>query len=251
MLSILHTATTIIQASILAVIHFLTANSLRSLPALTMSESRAPQTHIVILGGSFSGVSTAHRILKLQAARKTRGVKITLVSPCSDFYWNLASPRGLLPGQISDDQLFQPIAAGFSGYPAGWLEFIEGRGVSFDVEAKQVGIVSAAGDEQKMLGYDFLILATGSTTKGDVPFKSMDSTAATKRAVHEVRERVKKAQTIVIAGAGATGVEMAGELGFEYKDKKIILVSPCEGGGKKIKKKIKIKEENKKTGENQ
>lgn len=58
-----------------------------------------------------------------------------------------------------------------------------------------------------------------------MPFKGMGSTEATKNALHDFQARVKKAKTILIAGAGATGVETAGELASVHgKQKQMILV---------------------------
>jgi NADH dehydrogenase FAD-containing subunit len=71
--------------------------------------------NIVILGGSYAGISTAHRLLK--QAGKTGNCKVILVTPNTHMYWSLASARGLVPGQLSDEQLFQPIADGFKKYP--------------------------------------------------------------------------------------------------------------------------------------
>ncbi|MCJ1400479.1 hypothetical protein MMC11_003685 [Xylographa trunciseda] len=175
--------------------------------------------HIVILGGSYAGISTAHRILK-QAA-KIGPLKITLVSPNTHFYWSMASPRGVVPGQLADEKLFQPIAAGFSKYPARQFEFILAKAESLDVEAKTVGI---SGGET--LDYDYLILATGSHTKGDTPFKGLGTTEETRDALHNFQSEVTKSKTIVIAGAGVTGVEAAGELAFEYgREKDLILIA--------------------------
>ena len=170
---------------------------------------------VVILGGSYGGISTAHRILK-QA--KTTPVKIILVSPNTHHYWNLASARALVPGQIPDDKIFQAIAPGFKQYPADKFEFIVGSAESLDVETKKVTVAGSEG--QKVLDYDILILATGSSTKGDVPLKGRGSTEATKDAVHVFQQKVKQAKTIHVAGAGATGVELAGEIAFEYKGQK-------------------------------
>lgn len=76
-----------------------------------------------------------------------------------------------------------------------------------------------------MLDYDFLILATGSRTGEHTPFKSLGSTEDTKATLHEFQAQVKNSSTIVVAGAGITGVEVAGELGFEYgQRKKVYLV---------------------------
>ncbi|KFY26140.1 hypothetical protein V493_04252 [Pseudogymnoascus sp. VKM F-4281 (FW-2241)] len=174
--------------------------------------------NIVILGGSYAGVSTAHRILK----QVTNGTpfKITLVSPNTDFYWNVASPRGIIPGTIEDEKLFQPISAGFDQYPAGQFEFVVGYAESLDLDAKKVRVTNNI-----TLNYDFLVLATGTNDREGLPFKGLGSTEDTKDALHDFQTKVAKAKTIVVCGAGVTGVEVAGELGFEYgQTKEIILL---------------------------
>lgn len=56
--------------------------------------------------------------------------------------------------------------------------------------------------------------------------KGRGSYEETRDALHDFQARVKKATSIVVGGAGSTGVETAGELGFEYgKVKKITLIS--------------------------
>jgi NADH dehydrogenase FAD-containing subunit len=136
----------------------------------------------------------------------------------------MASPRGLIPGKLTDENLFEAIAAGFDQYATSQFEFIPASAESLDVEAKRVGISGPTGSTT--LEYDILILATGSHTIGDTPFKGLGSTEATKDALHDFQEHVRKSNTIVLAGAGVTGVEAAGELAFEYgRQKEIILVS--------------------------
>jgi NADH dehydrogenase FAD-containing subunit len=176
---------------------------------------------IVILGSSFGGVSTAHRLLK-QAA-KTGDVKVILVGPTTHFFWNFAGPRAIIPGQFADDKLFGAIVPGFKQYTADRFEFLLGTAERLNLESNNV--VVATGSGEKVVGYDILILATGSSTKGDVPFKSRGTYEATRDALHDFQSRVKKAHSIVVGGAGATGVETAAELGFEYgSQKKITLV---------------------------
>ncbi|CAO2648882.1 Nn.00g098310.m01.CDS01 [Neocucurbitaria sp. VM-36] len=178
--------------------------------------------NIVILGGSYAGVSTAHRVLK--NAAKAAPFKITLVSPNTHFYWNIASPRAMIPGQFTDEQLFRPIGAGFSQYSADQFELVTGSAESVDIEGKTVAVV---GETQKMtLEYDMLVIATGTRTKERSPFKGVGSTDETKELLHEFQEKINQVNTIVVAGAGVTGVEVAGELGFEYgREKEIILVA--------------------------
>jgi hypothetical protein len=186
--------------------------------------------NVVILGGSYAGVSTAHRILKqaTKSATAAAPFKITLVSPNSHFYWSMASPRGILPRQLSDEQIFQPIATGFKQYPTSRFEFVLAHATALDVTGKTVTISdgSSGKADEKVLDYDYLILATGSHTRNKTPFKGLGSTEATKAALHDFQEQIEKATTIVIAGGGVTGVEAAGELAFQYgPQREIILVS--------------------------
>jgi NADH dehydrogenase FAD-containing subunit len=172
---------------------------------------------ILILGGSYGGVSTAHRILKTSG--KTADIKIILVTPNTHLYWNLAAVRGVLPGGFPDEKLFQEIAPGFKQYPAAKFELVLGSAEKLDPSAKTV-IVNG-----KPISYDICILATGSNA-GGLPFKGLTTFEETKKALHDLQNKIKAAESIIICGAGPTGVETTGELGYEYKKtKKITLVS--------------------------
>ena len=191
--------------------------------SLISSDKSPTMKHIIILGGSYAGVGTAHRIFK--QAGKNQSFRITMVTPNTHFYWNIASPRGIIPGEFDDEKLFQPIEAGFKQYAPTRFAFILGSAESLDVDSNTVSISSPDGSNQTLV-YDFLIIATGSRTHDRVPFKGLESTEATKDALHDFQVQVTKAKKIVVAGGGVTGVEVAGELGFSYgKEKDIILVS--------------------------
>ncbi len=204
-----------------AVFHLITAGYFRQIHE--PSPSSHAMKNIVILGASYAGLSVAHQLLK---QRGTIGpIKVTLVTPNTHLYWNIAAPRGLIPGQIADEQLFQPIAPGFEQYPSERFEFILASAEDLDVEAKKVFVFNPAAGK-KTLDFDILVLATGTSLKEVVPLKSLGSTEATKVALHQLQSRVKNAKKIVVAGGGVTGCEVAGELGCEYGDQKeIVLVS--------------------------
>ncbi|KAJ8066606.1 hypothetical protein OCU04_005653 [Sclerotinia nivalis] len=179
--------------------------------------------NIFILGGSYAGVSTAHRILK-QSAKAGLAIKITLVSPNTHVYWNLASVRAIVPGEMPDEKVFSSIATGFKQYAADRFEFIVGAAEGLDVENKTVVVSGDRG--RSSLNYDTLILATGSRTKEDSPFKGKGTYQETLDSLHEWQSKVKNASSIYVAGAGATGVETSGELGFAYgSTKKITLIA--------------------------
>jgi NAD(P)H-nitrite reductase large subunit len=196
----------------ISLFHFLTAHYFQNTKpepnpkAITMR-------HIVILGASYAGVGTAHRIFKQTS--KDASFKITLISPNTDIYWNMAAPRAAA-GVYGDEKVFQPIAPGFKKYGDSF-EFIIGTAQSLDFENKTIALADG-----KTIKYDYLILATGSRTKEVTPFKGLETTEKTKEALHELRQKIKQSSTIVIAGGGPTGIEFAGELAFEYGSQKHI-----------------------------
>jgi NADH dehydrogenase FAD-containing subunit len=142
-------------------------------------------------------------------------------------FWNLASVRAIIPGALKDDQVFQPLSAAFSRYPQKSYELIIGTAESSDFAAKTVTVTLGDGSGNKTLSYDQLVLATGSrTASSEVPWKGVASYEETLALLHSTSDKVKAAESIVVAGAGATGVELAGELGFEFgKTKKITLLA--------------------------
>ncbi|KAK0645651.1 hypothetical protein B0T16DRAFT_351532 [Cercophora newfieldiana] len=176
---------------------------------------------VVILGGSFAGLHIAHALLK----KNTKDLKVVLVSKNSHFYWNLASVRRIIPGVLKDEDIFKPIAAALKKYPESSYEFIVGTAEEADFDAKSVRITTESG-ESKTLSYDQLVVATGSHTAGNVPWKAEGTYEQTLALLKSTEEKVKAANHIVVAGAGTTGVELTGELAFEFgKTKEIVLLS--------------------------
>lgn len=148
----------------------------------------------------------------------------------SHFYWNLASVRRIIPGQIKDEDIFKSIADSLKRYPEASWEFIVGSAEAADFDAKTVRVATESGE--RTVSYDQLVLATGSRTPQDnVPWKANGTYEEAIALLKQTEEKVATASHIVVAGAGATGVEVAGELGFEFgKTKEIILLS----GGDKL-----------------
>ncbi|ESZ95472.1 hypothetical protein SBOR_4126 [Sclerotinia borealis F-4128] len=184
---------------------------------------------ILILGASYAGLTVAHKLLKTTLPA-IPDLKVILVSPTTHLYWNMASITiAIVPGQFEDDKMFAEIAPGFSKYPEESFEFVLGTATTMDPIAKSVTIQTIAGFEMVQT-YDTLVIATGSHTIGEVPWKGAPSGyEETKKLLHEFREKVGSAESIVVGGAGPTGVETVGELGFEYgKTKSIILITSSD-----------------------
>lgn len=179
-------------------------------------------THVVILGAAYAGTGLAHKLLE------SPDIKVTLINPSETFYFNLASPRFLAkPSQNPLEKVLLPIAKAFTKYPATRFEFVVDSATSVDVSGKSVTVGSG-----KSFSYDYLVIATGSTTaesvKADgIPFKSTNSKNLAS-AVEKAQQRIAAASSIIIAGGGPVGVETAGEIAEAYPKTKVTLVTGGE-----------------------
>jgi len=126
---------------------------------------------------------------------------------------------------MPDSKLFAPIQDHLVPYKD-TITFVQGNATSLDPSTKTVTITAPSGTTTTQQ-YDILVITTGSRTKDPVPWKpSLDGYEATKDGLHKIQEQVKSAKSIVLGGAGPTGVEAAAELGFEYgKGKEITLIT--------------------------
>ena len=176
---------------------------------------------VVILGAGWTGLPLAHKLLKYTLPKLKSGLKVLLVSPNSHFYWNVAAVRGVVPGAFSDDQLFLPIEPGFAKYSTENFEFVLGKAKSIEPQTNTVEVTRNNGTEESIL-YHQLIIATGSHMRGHQPFKPIGTDEETLAALHSLQKQIDMAKSVVIAGAGPTGVETAGELAAAFRGKKEI-----------------------------
>jgi NADH dehydrogenase FAD-containing subunit len=181
---------------------------------------------VVILGAGWAGLPLAHKLLKYTSPKID--LEVILVSPNSHFFWNVAATRGIIPGEIPDDQLFIPIVAQFKEHPSGKFEFMLGTAESVLPEKDTVHIKLSDGTSQDVV-YDQLVVATGSRLAGDVPLKSIGSHEHTMAAWEDLKTDIDKAKTILVSGAGPTGAEVAGELAARYGSSKSIRLVSSQG----------------------
>lgn len=179
--------------------------------------------NVVILGASFSGLPLTHYLIKHFPEEYT----VTLVSPSTHFYWNVAAPRAIVDPELigkNKDDLFIPILSSFEKYPSGRFTFIQGKAVSTSPQANTVTIRTVSDDKSQgakdiNLEYCHLIVATGSSTAGgDWAFKAagQGTHVSTRAAIAATRDQIAAADRIVVSGAGATGCEVVGEIASKY-----------------------------------
>jgi NADH dehydrogenase FAD-containing subunit len=171
---------------------------------------------VVIIGGNFAGLGAAKIFFKDVIPKTGSGsFHVTLISSSSHAYFNIGAPRLLVEPEKFKSTILN-IKDGFQ-YPESQFSFIQGTATSVDLEAKTVTY-----DEDSLISYDVLIIATGAHAEHP-SFKLGTTHEASMQAIKDLSDSIKKATTVAVIGGGPTGVETAGELGFTYPDKKVLL----------------------------
>ena len=103
------------------------------------------------------------------------------------------------------------------------------RAFATDVDAasktvafQPLGVDGKPSGEPASLQYDFLVIATG--TKQGAPMHPSTTKAETKAGMVAINDAIKAAQSVVVIGGGATGIELAGEIKEAFSSKTVTLV---------------------------
>ncbi|KAK5625899.1 hypothetical protein RRF57_001615 [Xylaria bambusicola] len=174
--------------------------------------------NIVILGGSYGGISTAHYLLKhaLPKLLDSKSYRVVLISKTSQAMCRPAVPRALISdAMFPQDKLFVSIPDNFSQYTTGSFVFEQGTATALDYEKRTVSVLLAKdGDSgtELTITYHTLVIATGASTPSPLLGFTHDEVSL-KSSWRLFREALPRARHIIIAGGGASGVEVAGELG--------------------------------------
>ncbi|KAK4197270.1 hypothetical protein QBC40DRAFT_285775 [Triangularia verruculosa] len=125
--------------------------------------------------------------------------------------------------------MLRELSEALQPYPSNMYELVIGEAIASDFTAKTIKVrLNNSGPDSKPreIIYDHLILATGARYTNDTPWKANSDYQSLITLLHDTASKVEKAKHIIVAGAGATGVEVAGELGYEYgKTKTITLLA--------------------------
>ena len=181
-----------------------------------------PVHNIVIIGASFAGLTVAHGLLRhvLPALKaQDRSYRVTIISPSPYFYWKIGAPRTIVnPSALPVDKVLVPIADAFSIYPKEQYDIVQALVTRVDSESRTV-----CTDKDGEFRYDSLVICSGTTFAS--PLWSLShGTEKLKAGLDDISRRLPSAETVVIAGGGAAGVETAGEMGHVYGGKKDITV---------------------------
>ncbi|KAK6198679.1 uncharacterized protein RJT21DRAFT_88248 [Scheffersomyces amazonensis] len=171
---------------------------------------------VVIIGGSFAGIAA------LKALVKSKDVKlsITVVSPSDKALFNIGTPRATIETE-KIDKIFYDVNKAIKTHVSGTIhsgKFIKAYVTEVDL-GQQVVYLS----NNETLHYENLIIASGTTTQH--PAFKLDNERDSRYTIDAIKglnKQIKDARKIAIIGGGPTGVELAGEIGYEYGSSKSV-----------------------------
>ncbi len=187
-----------------------------------MNESRPKTQRILILGGGFGGIYAALHLEK--AFAREENVEVTLIS--QDNYL-LFSPMlaEVSSSSIEAKHIVTPIRAFFRK-----VQFRDSQVVAIDFQKRVVHASHCPQCPNYSLDFDHLVLALGSMTsfhdlpgveRNALPLKTLADAMGLRNHVIDVLEHAdmetdaelrRQLLTVVVAGSGFAGVEVAGEL---------------------------------------
>lgn len=177
-----------------------------------------PRKNIVILGGSYGGLSVAHYAFKhvISQAPNSKFFQVILISTSSQAFCRPSCPRAMLSDDMfPQDKLFVDIETQFDQYAkSGIFQFVKGTAINLDHEQRIVTVKMGRSDNLQQLAFHVLVIATGASTPSPLLGLIQDEVFL-REGWNSLRKAVSGARTIVISGGGPTSIETAGELG-EY-----------------------------------
>lgn len=169
---------------------------------------------IVILGVGMAAAPLIRQTMR-NVVLKDKEYNMIVVAPNTHFHWPIAMPRVIVPGQLPDEKAMIDLRPFFKEYPSDQFEFVLGTASALDPTGNIVSVSLSSGGS-RTINYHTLVVATGTSSRDNMPWKALGDTEQTKQRVRELRQQIENAKTIVVVGGGQTGSETAGELGFEY-----------------------------------
>jgi NADH dehydrogenase len=175
------------------------------------------KAHVVIIGGGFGGIYTAHSLKNLIAEGT---VEVTLINKTNYFQFTPLLHE-VATGGLSPMSVVEPIREIFRNSK---VHFIQDEVESINIEEKQVTTIN------RTIGYDFLVISSGAETNYYGTAGAMDNTLTLKNLTDAlvIRKRIidlceraahiaddeerKRLLSVVVVGGGATGVELSAEI---------------------------------------
>ncbi|KAI5920985.1 hypothetical protein F4810DRAFT_680490 [Camillea tinctor] len=181
------------------------------------SDEEPGSRNIVVVGASFAG----HHAARTIAASLLPGspYRVVVIEPHDHFHFTWVLPRFCVADGGHEHKAFIPYGPYLAAAPAGTLAWVRDRVASVGRDA-----VRLEGRDVE-LPYEFLVVATGSGAADALPSRvGADGKEEGIRRLREMQERIREAESLVVVGGGAAGVELATDAKDKYPEKKVVLV---------------------------
>lgn len=186
--------------------------------------------NIVILGSNYAGVGIAHYLLRHaipllnSSSDTTNHYKVTIVSPSDYTYFTVGAPRAISsPDTLPTEKLFGSVTKAFAKYNSSEFTFVLGEAVGINEQERTVSVKNAEAEDTTAIPYDALVVATGTTSHPI--WKQHGDRTATTAAFQDIHKRLPKAKSVLVAGGGATGVEVSAEIAYFYPQAEVTILS--------------------------
>lgn len=205
-------------------------------------------TRLLFVGGSFGGLSAVKSLVrKLMVEGTQHKIEITLIEPRAGLLNVLGIPRAIIDTDFAattyfgaegfnlkfnnvesnDSSIANKLKEASRNFPSVAnleVNFIHGKCTSF-IDHQNATYSLNSSTESKQISFDYCVYATG--RKRSWPFDPAGFTKESFLAeMSETEATIKNAETISIIGAGALGIEIAGEIKAEMPEKHIKLIHP-------------------------
>ncbi|KAL4869199.1 hypothetical protein BDV12DRAFT_208738 [Aspergillus spectabilis] len=173
--------------------------------------------NIIVVGGSYVGKATAQELARLVPGSTHR---VLLIEPHSHFHHLFAFPRfAIVPGQ--EHKAFIPYTNLFNSISSPTNNtVIQARVLS--VQPNHVKLDREWQGSAK-ISFDYLVVATGTRLSEPAGMRDNDKVSSVAY-LQKHQNDIKKSKSILIAGGGAVGVQMATDLKEYYPDKEVTVV---------------------------
>jgi NADH dehydrogenase len=172
-----------------------------------MTTDRSEKTKIVIIGGGFAGLEAAFTLKGLLGS----AAGITLIDR-SPYHYFIPSIHEIISGKVEAQQIRIPLRTMLG--PAG-IDFLQEEVLALDSRGHQVST------ERAVLDYDYLVLGIGAennffnirgAAERAYRFRSAENAERIRQELARIMTDESRVSTVMIAGGGTEGVEVAGEV---------------------------------------
>ncbi|KAI9474921.1 hypothetical protein LPJ78_005349 [Coemansia sp. RSA 989] len=175
----------------------------------------AREIHVVVVGGSWAGVTAVQELMSLSQVTYPR-LMVTLIEQRTHYFHKTGMIRGLVDKRYAE-QMFIPYNRLFNngGYKSANHRFVCAR-----LKHVHEHFIEVEGGGRVF--YDYLVLATG-TEYASLPVTQSSTAEECRMLYNTMREAIEMATNILFVGGGAVGIGLCGEIAEMYPEKSITL----------------------------